>query len=298
VKTKVAIIGSSSFIAEYIIKALLKEENKYDITLFGRNHGSSPFKLKFKYFDHPHFTLKFKDLLNFNKIIYLAGAGIQQKKDSQQSIFEVNTFLPIQLFNFLKENNFKGLFISFGSYWEIGSNNSERTFSEQEIINTSFIANSDYINSKRLLTRYFSLQPSDLPFLHFILPTVYGPGENKRRLIPYLIDSICSSQTPQLTNGEQVRQYLNVADLSDFIVTIDTKSYGIYNCPASETSSVKDLVVRIYNHFQIKIPSVFGKMQRYDSSMKYLQLQTKRFETNFSWRPTTKVIDTLDKYLN
>ena len=41
-----------------------------------------------------------------------------------------------------------------------------------------------------MLTRFVSAYAHEFIHWHFIIPTIYGPGENVKRLIPYTIQSI------------------------------------------------------------------------------------------------------------
>jgi nucleoside-diphosphate-sugar epimerase len=130
---KVAIIGSNSFAAQYIIKAL---KNDFAITGYSRSDNSHS-EFSHVIFDYPKTSLDYSQLLSFDYIIYTAGAGIQSNKpDTVSDIYELNTFLPIRLFNFLNQNNYQGTFITFGSYSEIGQEFDETPYDELSIVST------------------------------------------------------------------------------------------------------------------------------------------------------------------
>jgi nucleoside-diphosphate-sugar epimerase len=46
---------------------------------------------------------------------------------------------------------------------------------------------------------------------------LYGPGENEKRLVPYLVSSLLRDQEARLTAGNHVRDYLHVEDVASAI---------------------------------------------------------------------------------
>ena len=69
-------------------------------------------------------------------------------------------------------------------------------------------APSDYVVSKRMLTRFVTSYKHDFTHWHFIIPTIYGENENPKRLIPYTINAIKNGEELHFTAGNQTRQYL------------------------------------------------------------------------------------------
>ena len=93
---KIAIIGSGSFIASYIIDIL---KSDFELYLFGREKVAD---YNFEIFIYPDKLLDHSKLLEFEAIIFTAGAGIQNSlNESNDNVFYLNTFIPIQLINFL-----------------------------------------------------------------------------------------------------------------------------------------------------------------------------------------------------
>ena len=58
----------------------------------------------------------------------------------------------------------------------------------------------------------------------------YGPQEDPRRMVPALIRALLAEQTFPATQGEQVRDYIHVADIAQaFITLLTAQATGIYN---------------------------------------------------------------------
>jgi nucleoside-diphosphate-sugar epimerase len=294
---KIAIIGSNSFAAQYIIKAL---KNDYTVTGYSRTDNNSKEKISHVIFDYPKVNLDYSQLLSFDHIIYTAGAGIQSNKaDSISDIYELNSFLPIRLFNFLNQNNFQGKFITFGSYSEIGQEFNQIAYDELGIITTPQKIHNDYGNSKRILTRFFSNVNSPMNYFHLILPTIYGFGENPKRLIPYVVRCLRNGEPVQLTNGHQIRQYLHCKDLSLLIETILSNHLptGIYNVICKEEISVREVVNKIINTLQIEPNLEYGTAKRADESLPNLIMNTNKLKNLNVWNPSTSIEDSIADYM-
>lgn len=297
--TKVAIIGSNSFAAGYIISQL---KSSCFLTGFSRVNNN-PNLYNHILFDFPTTSLDFSNLLDFDCIIYAAGAGIQSNlKDSVFNIYELNCFLPIQVFNYLESNQFKGTLITFGSYAEIGTSNSPIPYVELSVVSSANPIHNQYGISKRLLTRFISDQCASFNYYHLILPTIYGKGENPLRLIPYLVNSLQNNTPIHLTDGNQVRQYLHCKDLANLIEKIIKDRLllpsGIYNIPCFETLTVRQVVETVMNKMSINTIVEFGRIQRADQTLPFLVLNTDKLTQRLYWKPTISINDSISDYQN
>lgn len=281
---KTAIIGSSSFLANYLITDLEKEN--HNLTLFARqqtdfNHG-------FATFSFPDAIPDFSVLLEFDVVIFAAAGGVQSsKKYSNDEIYSLNAFLPITIANFLDANNYQGKFITFGSYFEIGAQKDFKKLSEIEVALSNYEVPNHYCLSKRLLTRFANDSLSKINHYHIILPSIYGKNENQNRLIPYLIESLEEGKDLELTAGTQVRQFLHIKDVCSFIILLLKQNIekGVYNLASDDENLVKDVVELIFKHFNKDHNNALGKAQRQDESMQVILLDNKKAKST-GWNPT------------
>lgn len=154
-----------------------------------------------------------------------------------------------------------------------------------------------YCISKRLLSRYFSSVSDKIPFLHFILPTIYG--ENENRLIPYLVRAIKNGEKQSFTSGEQVRQYLYVDEVPKIIEEAIDRHIpsGIYNIEGNETLSVKQLVCMLLEaHGLNPDMSIFGTVKRQDEGKKILQLDGSKLNSLIDHHCNHTILSVLGKY--
>ena len=236
-------------------------------------------------------------------VLYAAALGVQSSQPAKAvDVFKVNTFAPILLAEKLKENAFKGKLVTFGSYAEIGDTDDfSKRYNEEDLLLSEGRIESDYCLSKRLLSKYFSNLKAPFLFYHYILPTIYGKGENRNRLIPYLIDSLVNNTPIKLTAGHQIRQYLLVQNLIEILFECIDKSIpaGIYNIPSAETLSIKALVQIVFNAAQKQLKAeVFGTEQRQDTSNRVLQLDSKKISALVNLPKLTTVEEFVSDVLN
>ena len=298
---KIAIIGSTSFLAGYIIEQLRKPD--YTLYLFGRKKESEV-NFEFSLFDLPGSYPDIADLLKFDAIIYCAGAGIQANlKQGKGVIFELNAFYPIRLFNGLMEGNFNGKFISFGSYFEIGDSKEATKFTENDLLKSRLKVPNDYCISKRVFSRFIDSVNCAFSYIHLVLPNIYGKDENPLRIIPSVIESIRTKIPMSFTAGTQVRQYLHVRDISQLVENCINNSFksGVYNITFSEQVQVRQLVEKIYEQMGAKdefSKVQFGQENRSDNKMQYLLLDDSKARNNLGWDPKYGIENGINSYLD
>ncbi|MVM38068.1 NAD-dependent epimerase/dehydratase family protein [Spirosoma sp. HMF3257] len=292
---RIAIIGSDSFIAQYLSKRL---ESNFEIIGYSRTNRIG--LTNHIIFEVPIHKLELNKLLDFDCIIYCVGNGVQSGS-IDKFVYNINCFLPINIINFLESNKYQGLVFTFGTYFEIGNNSDEKFFSEAEVISSLLNVPNSYCLSKRLLSKFSYCANLSIRHFHLILPTVYGKGENENRLIPYIINSLVNDKDPLLTSGNQTRQYIHAEDLSiliEHIILKNTYKSGVYNIPSTETLTVKEIVTKIFKALKVGKKPIWNTSGRYDESMIFLALDAKKI---ISLIPDLNSINTIsssiDSYL-
>jgi nucleoside-diphosphate-sugar epimerase len=295
---KVSIIGTNGFLSKNISR--FYNSKKVLLDLYGR---STPEDIKFNLFnpidllkeDFPIDSIKESDI-----VIYAVGAGIQSNiKDSSNNIYNLNVFTPVKIINALNSTNFSGTFITFGSYFEIGENNENRLFKENDLLHSTNRTSNEYSISKRMFSKFISSLHVNFKTLHFILPTIYGEDESSHRLIPSTINSLKTNNQIEFTSGDQIRQYIYIDEIPKIVQEAFEKDIpsGIYNVAGTQTLTVKELVTELFNAFNKKIPmSVFGKAHRTDTGMKVLNLDGTKLMNLIDYKPSIKIIDVYEKY--
>ncbi|MDR1226368.1 MAG: NAD(P)-dependent oxidoreductase [Prevotellaceae bacterium] len=290
----VSIIGTNGFLADTIGR-FCAEQCHYSIRCYGLSEPIHHYDL-FAQVNLMTQYLNYDELVESDLIVYASGAGIQSNLGEKYDlVYALNVNIPIIISKELSKRSYKGTFVTFGSCFEIGANNQNIQFDESQLSISTLPAPNDYCISKRLLTRFAMSDVPTFNYLHLILPTIYGAGESKHRLIPYTINTLKEEKVPQFTNGEQVRQYLHINDVVKILFSLyEKKEQGIFNISGVETLSVKQIVAIIFSFFGKELPNnIFGKEQRIDVSMQNLQLNgSKLFSIlpNFKYSLFSEVI--------
>lgn len=296
---KVSIIGTNGFLSKTIAKYC--NSHNYELDMYGLEEPRGHQYDHFCKVDLVNGEIDYDKILYSDIIINAFGAGIQSNlHESARLIYDLNVNVPIKICDTLRLRGFKGIFVSFGSYFETGNVPGRKKITEEELCNSVCDVPNDYAVSKRLLTRFVQSYPRQFTHWHFIIPTIYGPDENPMRLIPYTIHGIQSGEALHFTSGEQCRQYIPVTEIPKILALAYHKCLpdGIYNIEGNETMSVREIVTLIFKTLGKEIPSdCFGTSQRADTGMKYLALDGSRLFNAIGYKDTSKLEDNIKDYL-
>lgn len=239
-------------------------------------------------------------LIDSNLIVYAIGAGIQANlKEGFNLIYNLNVTAPVSICNKLKELGYKGHFVSFGSVFEMGETREERFFTEMDLLTSNCNAPNDYAVSKRMLTKFVASYKHEFTHWHFFIPTIYGAGENPKRLIPYVINAIRNGDELHFTAGDQTRQYIHVDEVPKILRLAMEKDLpsGLYNLEGSETKTVKEIVTEIHRYLGKDVPSdCFGSLSRADVGMKYLALDGKKLYQLIGFKSEQSILNIIEQY--
>lgn len=295
---KVTILGSNGFLSNAIAKYANK--NNWALEVYGLDEPIGVLYDKFVKCNLMDTELDCSGLLNNDIIVYAIGAGIQSNlKEGYNLIYSLNVTAPVTICNKLKELDYNGVFVTFGSIFEIGETKEERFFTEKDILTSISPAPSDYVVSKRMLTRFVTSYKHDFTHWHFIIPTIYGPGENPKRLIPYTINAIKNGEELHFTAGNQTRQYICVDEVPKLIDLSFEKHLpsGMYNIQGKETLTVKEIVELIHHEMGKKVPKgCFGTAQRSDVGMKFLALDGLKLNNLICFSSSVLIKDVIKNY--
>lgn len=295
---KISILGTNGFLSTAIARYAIAAGWQLDMYGLARPEGH-----KYDNFYEVNLMdaeLDCSGLLDSDIVVYAIGAGIQANlKEGFNLIYNLNVTAPVTICNKLKELDYKGCFVTFGSYFEMGETMDKHLFTEDEILQSSCPAPNDYAVSKRMLSRFVSSYAHDFVHWHFILPTIYGTGENPMRLIPYTINAIKHGERLKFTAGDQTRQYIHVSEIANVIDRCFQCKLpsGVYNIEGNETETIRDIVYDIHKAMGKDMPqNCFGSIDRVDSGMAYLALDGNKLCSIISYKPTIRIVDCIESY--
>ena len=251
-----------------------------------------------------------KDKLDYDKlvasdvIVYASGAGVQAALQTDSSLmYALNVNAPIEMTLQLKKYNYKGIYVSFGSYMEIGLNGENgKAFTEEEVICSTLPVTNDYGLSKRLYSRYMMDFSADFTFYHFILPNMFSEDDLKpgTRLVPYILQYLQdynagkNVQVPSFSAGLQTRQFIT---LEEMIQTVDKAvcKYivsDVYNMGGGEFLSIRHLIERLFAIYNVPCKDeFFGQEIRRDGDIKSLRIDGSKLMNELGALPNSKIED-------
>jgi len=295
---KISILGTNGFLSTAIAK--YANAVGWSLNMYGLSEPLGHSYDQFIRVDLMGSELDYATIIGSDMIVYAIGAGIQSNlKESAQFIYKLNTTIPVEVCNKLKELDYKGVFITFGSVFEIGETTDERLFSEEDILSAVTPAPNDYVISKRMLSTFVSSYKHHFTHWHFYIPTIYGIGENSMRLIPYVINAIRCDEELHFTSGDQTRQYIHVSEIPIMINLAFSKKLpsGVYNIQGAETLTVKEIVAQIHHSMGREVPDgCFGSIQRDDVVMKYLALDGSKLREQIGFQASKSIVDMIKEY--
>ena len=129
----------------------------------------------------------------------------------------------------------------------------------------SIYAISKFLSTKHLITLY---KKKNFPAVILRLYQVYGPNQDKNRLIPIIIDSCKNNKSFPCSSGVQLRDFLFVDDLIDAILKcLDKKVEGkIINIGSGKIIQVKKIINQIVNFYKAGKP-LFGSIKLRNEEM-------------------------------
>jgi nucleoside-diphosphate-sugar epimerase len=246
----IVIIGTNGMLSTALTKEFMSDGTT-TVDVFGRRAPQDYEASNFTAIDLCHEHIDIARIIDADIIIYAAGAGVQPAlKTNPLLMYQLNVSIPIDLTIRLKQAGYKGAFVSFGSYMEIGLNDAEgKEFTEDEVILSSQPVTNDYALSKRIYGRYMNDFSSDFKHWHFVLPNMFSYIDKKEgtRLIPYVVKYLkdyrngLSPTSPSFSAGTQTRQYILVEEIKQVIERAYEKGIpsGIYNIGGGEFMSIR-----------------------------------------------------------
>jgi len=125
---------------------------------------------------------------------------------------------------------------------------------------------------------------------------LYGPGEDRRRLVPTVALALLRREPASLcTRGDQVRDFLYVGDAARaFVALLDSGVEGAVNIASGAPVSVRDVVRRIAERTGRRDLVRFGAIQGPDNGPPSLTASVSRLADEVGWRPSVDLDTGID----
>ena len=300
---KISIIGANGMLSVALTKYYHAQEG-VNIDVYGLEAPKGYICDSFHQVNLLKDKLDYEKLASSDVIVYASGAGVQAALQTDSSLmYALNVNAPVEMTLQLKKHDFKGIYVSFGSYMEIGVNEeNEKSFKEDEVVCSPLPVTNDYALSKRLYGRYMRDFSADFTFYHFILPNMFSEADLKpgTRLVPYTLQYLQdyaagkNPTEPRFSAGLQTRQFIT---LEEMILTVDKAickkvPSGIYNIGGGEFLSIRNLIERLFEIYEVPCKDeFFGQEVRRDGDIKSLCIDGSKLMSELGYLPNSKIED-------
>lgn len=256
---KILVTGATGFIGHHVIKAL--SDRGHEIIATGRKDASdvpdftSHADVKYTPCDLDETNTDFFKLFGKPEaVIHLAWHGLPNYRELFH--FEKNLFSSYLCLKNLIENGMKNVTV-IGTCFEYGM----KTGALNEDMPSD--PNLPYPFAKDTLRKFLTYlcQKHDCRFRWIRLFYMYGEGQDPNSLLSQLDRALANKEnTFNMSGGKQVRDYLPVETVAEYIVKISLqdKVLGIINCCSGEPITVKDFVERYLKSKNQKIELNLG----------------------------------------
>lgn len=300
---KIAIIGANGMLSVALTKYYMAKEG-VQVDVYGLDAPKGYECDNFYQVNLLKDRLDYDKLLVADAIIYASGAGVQAALSTPSELmYALNVTAPINITLQLKKHEYKGIYVSFGSYMEIGLNGEDgKAFTEDEVICSTLPVTNDYGLSKRLYGRYMKDFTADYTFYHFVLPNMFSEDDRKpgTRLVPYTLQYLQdynvgkNPQAPSFSAGLQTRQFIT---LEEMIQTVDKAickhiATGVYCIGGGEFLSIRNLIERLFAIYNVPCKDeFFGQEVRRDGDIKSLRIDGSKLMKELGELPNAKIED-------
>jgi len=214
--TKVLVTGATGFVGACVTRRLV--EAGYDVHLFTRK-ASDRWRLTDLLGRVREHDVELRDRSSVEKavraispriICHLATYGGFASQQESTAIYEVNFLGTVNLLRACEQTGFD-LFINTGSSSEYGIKS--QPMRENDLLEPI----GDYGVSKAAAALFCSAEAreKELPIVTLRLFSPYGPWDDPKRLIPYVIKSFLRGEAPSLSTPSSVRDYIFIDDVVD-----------------------------------------------------------------------------------
>ena len=239
---KVLVTGVTGFIGSYVVKELLKQQCHVIATSRDQNKARS-----YEWFSQVEYipcdlNVKQENFFQFfqqpDLLIHLAWEGLPNYKDLFH--LEKNLFSNYRFLKNMIEHGLKSLAVT-GTCFEYGM----QSGALQEDMKT--MPDNPYGLAKDTLRKFLEQLQKKIKFdFKWIrLFYMYGKGQNPNSILSQLDKALQNGETSfNMSGGEQLRDYLPVEKVAEYIVKIamQSKVKGIINCCSGKPISIRRLV--------------------------------------------------------
>jgi len=126
--------------------------------------------------------------------------------------------------------------------------------------------------------------------------SLYGPRDNPDWLIPFVIRKLLAGESPKLTSGSQLWDYLYIDDAAQAVAKmILSQVEGVYNLGSGYPLPIRSFVEQVRDLIDPEFQLNFGEMPFRPDQVMFLSAKTDAISSALNWRPSTGIPEGLKR---
>ncbi len=293
---KVLVTGATGFVGRNLIPKLIKEKFEVlEITINSEKskdiYGETIQRFAFNY---QHQAALIEAVRKFDPEVVVHLASYLNSSDSYSdliTLLDANVYYLCHILDAIKQCRIK-LFINTGSSAEYYKGNGE--------LDPAYLYAATKTSS-RIFVDYYS-KAYNFSYITIVPYTIYGGIDSKKKIIDLIYDSLGSDIPINLTEGNQILDFIHIDDITDFYLTVLLQSTKVPNKTTfhlgtgvghtlREIASIMEISAKKKSNINWG-----GNSYRPRDLMYSVANISNQFQL-FNWRPKIKLEDGIKKYL-
>jgi nucleoside-diphosphate-sugar epimerase len=302
-KRTVLITGASGFIGTHLVRKFLK--GNYNIICFDLvfNVGFiAEFEGKLEIrTGNLMDTIFIKNLIQNSSpdyVYHLAGSKSRTNSLLEfKTSNEINYLGTLNLFEALLECQNLKLVTILGTIEEYGHTSSPFKENSQELPNSAYGLSK--LSATKLAMIFY--QQFNLPVVVLRPSIAYGPYQGDEMFIPALIKTLIKKQPFKMTEGNQLRDFLFIDDLTDALIkgiSCTGLEGQIINIASGMSITIRDIAMQIAEITNSKENLKVGELPYRNFEIMNYTVDISKASTLLQWYPKTKLGDGLEKTIS
>lgn len=283
------ITGATGFVGANLVRRLLREGHEVNVLV----RKNSPFwRIKELSDDVRIHEADLRNGAEIQKVIrsvrpniiyHLATFGGFASQTDTQAIMEANFLGTVNLLRACEMVGFD-YFVNTGSSSEYGIKT--KPMRESEVLEPL----GDYGVAKAAATLFCQAEykTKGVPVVTLRLFSPYGPWDDPRRLIPYVIACLLRNKRPQLSSSASVRDYIYIDDVIECYLKVTKYSEfagQVINVGSGNQISIGDVASIIEQRLGSNSMSVWGKRSLQRAEPEIWTADIEKAKTLLNWKP-------------
>jgi UDP-glucose 4-epimerase len=293
---RILVTGASGFVGSYLTKYLVAQGHSVAVVV--RN---------------PRTSARLKEVLSQVTLIessleqYLEEKALEEFRPdivyhlAWEGVDKINRDLNNHDINFLNTMNLLKLAYEFGCQSFVGLGSQAEYESSSTALNENSNTNPKSAYGKSKLETFNSshnlAQELGIRFSWIRLFSAYGYSDHENALIPFVIKKLLAEESPYLTSGEQLWDFIYIEDAVKAIAAVGMEPHasGVFNLGSGNAMSIRDTLETLKSIIKTEVELGFGKIPYSPQQIMNLKADITRIKTITGWEPETMLYNGLTK---